>query len=168
VRGLQVVAGALVEGDEDDESAADGNAGSWIKVELMLEEVCCAWRRARMCWGGTGSLYGTRGPARCCCQVLVNNVRPAGIRVCACACVRLHTVQYLDGPEVDCDLVLSDGEAVYGAVTDNWPTVEPYFNETGSNCPSILPGACRGGGCSCSRVRAQAAGAHLRVRTRWR
>ena len=28
---------------------------------------------------------------------------------------------------------------VYGAVTDNWPTVEPYFNETGSNAPSILP-----------------------------
>jgi biotin carboxylase len=24
-------------------------------------------------------------------------------------------------------------------VTDNWPTVEPYFNETGSNSPSILP-----------------------------
>jgi hypothetical protein len=22
---------------------------------------------------------------------------------------------------------------------DNWPTVEPYFNETGSNCPSVLP-----------------------------
>lgn len=22
---------------------------------------------------------------------------------------------------------------------DNWPTIEPYFNETGSNCPSILP-----------------------------
>ena len=29
--------------------------------------------------------------------------------------------------------------AVYGAITDNWPTIEPYFNETGSNCPSILP-----------------------------
>jgi len=28
---------------------------------------------------------------------------------------------------------------VYGAITDNWPTIEPYFNETGSNCPSILP-----------------------------
>jgi carnosine synthase len=26
-----------------------------------------------------------------------------------------------------------------GAVTDNWPTIEPYFNETGSNSPSILP-----------------------------
>ncbi len=23
-------------------------------------------------------------------------------------------------------------------VQDNWPTVEPYFNETGSNCPSVL------------------------------
>ena len=22
---------------------------------------------------------------------------------------------------------------------DNWPTLEPYFNETGSNCPSTLP-----------------------------
>ena len=31
------------------------------------------------------------------------------------------------------------GEVVYGAVTDNWPTLEPYFNETGSNCPSNLP-----------------------------
>lgn len=40
--------------------------------------------------------------------------------------------------QVDVDLVLSNGETVYGAVTDNWPTVEPYFNETGSNCPSVL------------------------------
>ena len=39
---------------------------------------------------------------------------------------------------------MSEGQPVYGAVTVNWPTVEPYFNETGSNCPSILPGA-RGG-----------------------
>ncbi|KAA6416926.1 MAG: glutathione synthetase ATP-binding domain [Trebouxia sp. A1-2] len=89
-----IVAGALQQGEEDDEdSAADqaieatvsqGNADSWIKLTLMLEE-------------------------------------------------------YLDGPEVDVDLVLSEGQAVYGAITDNWPTVEPYFNETGSNCPSILP-----------------------------
>ncbi|KAL4430749.1 hypothetical protein ABPG75_006005 [Micractinium tetrahymenae] len=47
--------------------------------------------------------------------------------------------EYLDGPEVDVDLVFSQGEPVYGAVTDNWPTIEPYFNETGSNSPSILP-----------------------------
>lgn len=46
--------------------------------------------------------------------------------------------EYLDGQEVDCDLVFDNGVPVYGAITDNWPTVEPYFNETGSNCPSIL------------------------------
>ncbi len=49
--------------------------------------------------------------------------------------------EYLDGPEVDVDVIFSEGEAVYGAITDNWPTVEPYFNETGSNCPSVLPAA---------------------------
>lgn len=46
--------------------------------------------------------------------------------------------EYLDGPEVDVDLVFSRKQAVFGAITDNWPTVEPYFNETGSNCPSLL------------------------------
>jgi hypothetical protein len=35
----------------------------------------------------------------------------------------LLLLQYLDGPEVDCDLVVSEGRVVYGAVTDNWPTV---------------------------------------------
>lgn len=89
-----IVAGALQQGsDEDEDDAANeaieatvqqGNADSWIKLTLMLEE-------------------------------------------------------YLDGPEVDVDVVFSEGQAVYGAITDNWPTVEPYFNETGSNCPSILP-----------------------------
>ena len=48
-------------------------------------------------------------------------------------------------PNLDMCLNVADPElcnwlqAVYGAITDNWPTVEPYFNETGSNCPSILP-----------------------------
>lgn len=32
-----------------------------------------------------------------------------------CTCL-----QYLDGPEVDCDLIFDGGRAVYGAVTDNW------------------------------------------------
>jgi hypothetical protein len=45
----QIVAGALVEGGDDEAdgtAAAEGNARSWIKVELMLEEV-----RSRG-WGG--------------------------------------------------------------------------------------------------------------------
>ncbi len=45
---------------------------------------------------------------------------------------------YLDGPEVDVDIVLSEGKAQYAEVTDNFPTIEPYFQEVGANCPSTL------------------------------
>ncbi|KAG2497151.1 hypothetical protein HYH03_004741 [Edaphochlamys debaryana] len=55
--------------------------------------------------------------------------------------LELMVEEYLDGAEVDCDLIFDNGRPVYGAITDNWPTVEPYFNETGSNCPSVLPKA---------------------------
>ena len=97
--GARVVAGALIAAEDSDDdgdgdnggeggvkmkTAASGNAGSWIRMSIMMEE-------------------------------------------------------YLDGPEVDVDVVFSESQAVYGAVTDNWPTVEPYFLETGSNSPSILP-----------------------------
>eukprot|EP00928_Gymnodinium_smaydae_P073672 TRINITY_DN5682_c0_g1_i5.p1 TRINITY_DN5682_c0_g1~~TRINITY_DN5682_c0_g1_i5.p1 ORF type:complete len:622 (-),score=89.99 TRINITY_DN5682_c0_g1_i5:386-2185(-) len=46
--------------------------------------------------------------------------------------------QYLDGNEVDVDIVFSEGEWRYAGVTDNGPTVEPYFNETWGVCPSLL------------------------------
>lgn len=47
--------------------------------------------------------------------------------------------QYLDGKEVDIDVVMSGGDWRYAAVTDNGPTLEPYFNETWAVCPSLLP-----------------------------
>jgi len=47
--------------------------------------------------------------------------------------------QYLDGPEVDVDVVMSEGEWQYACVSDNGPTLEPYFNETWAVCPSLLP-----------------------------
>merc|ERR1712060_42208 len=50
--------------------------------------------------------------------------------------------QYLDGTEVDIDVVYSDGDWRYAAITDNGPTVEPWFNETWGVCPSLLP-VCR-------------------------
>jgi carnosine synthase len=49
--------------------------------------------------------------------------------------------QYLDGCEVDVDIVMSDGDWRYAAVTDNGPTLEPYFNETWAVCPSMMPSA---------------------------
>jgi carnosine synthase len=47
--------------------------------------------------------------------------------------------QYLDGAEVDIDVVFSNGKWRYAAVSDNGPTLEPYFNETWAVCPSLLP-----------------------------
>lgn len=47
--------------------------------------------------------------------------------------------QFLDGCEVDVDIVMSEGEWRYAAVADNGPTLEPYFNETWAVCPSLLP-----------------------------
>lgn len=47
--------------------------------------------------------------------------------------------QYLDGCEVDIDVVMSEGKWQYAAVADNGPTLEPYFNETWGLCPSLLP-----------------------------
>jgi carnosine synthase len=47
--------------------------------------------------------------------------------------------QYLDGDEVDVDVVMAEGEWRYAAVSDNGPTLEPYFNETWAVTPSLLP-----------------------------
>ena len=43
--------------------------------------------------------------------------------------------QYLDGVEFDVDLVLQDGECVFASVSQNWPTAEPSFQETGLHLP---------------------------------
>ena len=46
--------------------------------------------------------------------------------------------EYLDGEEVDVDVILSEGKSVYNATSDNWPCEEPWFNETGDNAPCLL------------------------------
>ena len=43
--------------------------------------------------------------------------------------------QYLDGVEFDVDLVMQDGTCVFSSVSQNWPTAEPSFQETGLHCP---------------------------------
>lgn len=43
--------------------------------------------------------------------------------------------EYLDGVEFDIDLVLEDGDCVFSSVSQNWPTAEPSFQETGLHCP---------------------------------
>ena len=43
--------------------------------------------------------------------------------------------QYLDGVEFDVDLILQDRECVFSSVSQNWPTAEPSFQETGLHLP---------------------------------
>jgi biotin carboxylase len=50
----------------------------------------------------------------------------------------LSIEEYLDGPEVDVDIVLFEGDCYFAAVVDNGPTIEPFFAETWNLCPSLL------------------------------
>lgn len=43
--------------------------------------------------------------------------------------------EYLDGVEFDVDLVMHRGTCVFASVSQNWPTNEPSFQETGLHCP---------------------------------
>lgn len=47
--------------------------------------------------------------------------------------------EYIDGKEVDIDLLVQNGEIRCCCVSDNMPTKEPYFVETDRVSPSILP-----------------------------
>ena len=37
--------------------------------------------------------------------------------------------KYMDGKEMDIDILIQNGEVIYHAITDNDPTNEPYFME---------------------------------------
>ena len=50
----------------------------------------------------------------------------------------LSLEEFLDGPEVDVDIVIHKSECFYAAVVDNGPTVAPFFSETWNLCPSLL------------------------------
>ena len=47
--------------------------------------------------------------------------------------------EYYDGDEFDIDILLHEAEVVYAQVSDNWACCEPWFAETGTNCPSLYP-----------------------------
>lgn len=47
--------------------------------------------------------------------------------------------EYIDGDEVDIDLLLQNGKIKFYSITDNYKTNEPFFIETGFSIPSSLP-----------------------------
>ena len=47
--------------------------------------------------------------------------------------------EYIDGEEVDVDIVLQNGKVKFHSISDNYQTKEPFFVETGWAIPSSLP-----------------------------
>ncbi|MCF7836925.1 ATP-grasp domain-containing protein [Candidatus Gracilibacteria bacterium] len=47
--------------------------------------------------------------------------------------------EYIDGHEVDIDIILQNGKIKFHSITDNYQTNEPFFIETGGAIPSSLP-----------------------------
>lgn len=47
--------------------------------------------------------------------------------------------EYIDGNEVDVDILLQNGKIKFYSITDNFQTKEPFFVETGDAIPSSLP-----------------------------
>lgn len=47
--------------------------------------------------------------------------------------------EYIDGDEVDVDILMQNGKVKFYSITDNFQTEEPFFVETGDAIPSSLP-----------------------------
>jgi D-alanine--D-alanine ligase len=47
--------------------------------------------------------------------------------------------EYIEGDEVDIDIVLQNGKIKFWSISDNYQTKEPFFVETGQSIPSSLP-----------------------------
>lgn len=50
----------------------------------------------------------------------------------------VYVEEYIDGQEVDIDILMQNGEIKFYSISDNFQTHEPYFVETGQAIPSKL------------------------------
>ncbi|PIR62454.1 MAG: hypothetical protein COU65_03400 [Candidatus Pacebacteria bacterium CG10_big_fil_rev_8_21_14_0_10_42_12] len=53
--------------------------------------------------------------------------------------IQLLMEEFIEGDEVDVDLLIQNGKTKFWSITDNLSTQEPYFIESGMICPSNLP-----------------------------
>lgn len=52
--------------------------------------------------------------------------------------MELYVEEYIDGNEVDIDILMQNGKIKFWSITDNFQTAEPFFIETGWQLPSAL------------------------------
>jgi D-alanine--D-alanine ligase len=69
----------------------------------------------------------------------IERLMPGGYETDYFQSLELMVEEYIDGEEVDIDMVLQNGKVKYWSVADNYQTKEPYFMETGYALPSALP-----------------------------
>jgi len=88
----------------------------------------------------TSSLVVSSGALARRSQTVGSEEEPADTSISAHSVITTDIMieEYLDGPEVDVDIILSDGECQYANVIDNGPTFEPYFAETWAAIPSLM------------------------------
>lgn len=53
--------------------------------------------------------------------------------------LELMVEEYIEGDEVDIDIILQNGKIKFHSMSDNKKTKEPFFVETGQSIPSMLP-----------------------------
>ena len=53
--------------------------------------------------------------------------------------LEIYAEEYIDGDEVDIDIILQNGKIKFYSISDNFKTNEPFFIETGRATPSTLP-----------------------------
>ena len=51
----------------------------------------------------------------------------------------VYAEEYIEGDEVDVDMVLQNGKLKFWSISDNYKTNEPFFVETGQSIPTTLP-----------------------------
>jgi len=71
-------------------------------------------------------------------EYISSNISPGFDPIYNYGC-ELMVEEYLDGAEVDVDILIQNGEVKFYSITDNFPTKEPYFVETGDALPSRHP-----------------------------
>lgn len=53
--------------------------------------------------------------------------------------IQLLVEEYIDGDEVDIDILLQNGKIKFWSISDNFQTTEPFFVEKGQAIPTLLP-----------------------------
>eukprot|EP00927_Polykrikos_kofoidii_P002531 TRINITY_DN1100_c0_g1_i9.p1 TRINITY_DN1100_c0_g1~~TRINITY_DN1100_c0_g1_i9.p1 ORF type:complete len:597 (-),score=98.51 TRINITY_DN1100_c0_g1_i9:216-2006(-) len=140
--GLPTPKNALIHNEADIKAGAEmvgfpavlkpisGAASLGVKKVVDFEDLCVSYRE--VC-AELGSLVVVSGALQ------TKDASNKGVSATNVVDMTVLLEQYLDGPEVDVDMVVSGGEWRYAAVSDNGPTAEPYFNETWAVSPSAIP-----------------------------